>query len=281
MDNLCCFNSVSQIVGGHSSIGSGKGRSHRGSIKYGYTLMKGKASHPMEDYHVAKFVTVHGHEVGLFAIYDGHLGDSVPAYLQKNLFSNILKEKDFWTDPIRAINKAYERTDQAILSHDPDLGRGGSTAVTAILIDGQKLYVGNVGDSRAVLAKGGQAIQLSIDHEPSTERGSIEDRGGFVSNMPGDVARVNGQLAVSRAFGDKNLKSHLRSDPDVTHADLDSETDIMLLASDGVWKVMSNEEAIDMARKIKDPLKAAKQVALEAVNRECKDDISCIVVRFR
>lgn len=46
----------------------------------------------MEDYHVAKFVQFHGRELGLFAIYDGHLGDSVPAYLQKHLFSNILKE---------------------------------------------------------------------------------------------------------------------------------------------------------------------------------------------
>lgn len=46
----------------------------------------------MEDYHVAKFVQHHGRELGLFAIYDGHLGDSVPSYLQKHLFSNILKE---------------------------------------------------------------------------------------------------------------------------------------------------------------------------------------------
>lgn len=65
------------------------------------------------------------------------------------------------------------------------MGRGGSTAVTAIVINNQKLWVANVGDSRAVLSKDGVAIQMSIDHEPNTERGSIEDRGGFVSNMPG------------------------------------------------------------------------------------------------
>ena len=46
----------------------------------------------MEDYHVAKFVQLDKHELGLFAIYDGHLGDSVPAYLQTHLFANILKE---------------------------------------------------------------------------------------------------------------------------------------------------------------------------------------------
>lgn len=186
MDNICCFGSVySQIMGGRSSGGSGKGRSNQGQIKYGFSLVKGKANHPMEDYHVAKFIHVNGHELGLFAIYDGHLGETVPSYLQKHLFSNILQEDEFWTDPMRSIAKAYERTDQAILTHSPDLGRGGSTAVNAILIDGQRLLIANVGDSRAVLSRGGQAIQMTIDHEPNTERDSIEDRGGFVSNMPG------------------------------------------------------------------------------------------------
>jgi protein phosphatase 1L len=46
----------------------------------------------MEDFHVAKIVQFNGRELGLFAIFDGHLGDTVPAYLQKHLFSNILKE---------------------------------------------------------------------------------------------------------------------------------------------------------------------------------------------
>ncbi|XP_076945115.1 putative protein phosphatase 2C 9 [Bidens hawaiensis] len=279
MGNLCC-GSASKLLGGQSTHDTGKGRGRQGTAKYGFSLVKGKANHPMEDYHVAKFMSHQGHELGLFAIYDGHLGDSVPAYLQKHLFSNIIKENEFWTDPNTALFKAYERTDASILSHNPDLGRGGSTAVTAILIDGRKLWVANVGDSRAVLSKNGQAIQMSVDHEPSAERGSIENKGGFVSNMPGDVARVNGQLAVSRAFGDKNLKNHLRSDPDVTNADIDANTEILILASDGLWKVVTNQEAVDIAIKIRDPQKAAKELAAEALNRESKDDISCIVVRF-
>ncbi|XP_012067877.2 probable protein phosphatase 2C 10 isoform X1 [Jatropha curcas] len=232
MDWLCCFGSSK-----HSSSSSGKGKSHEGLIKYGFSLVKGKANHPMEDYHVAKFVQLQGHELGLFAIYDGHLGDGVPAYLQKHLFSNILKEEEFWVDPNRSISKAYERTDQAILSHSSDLGRGGSTAVTAILINGQRLWVANVGDSRAVISRGGQALQMTTDHEPNTERGSIEHRGGFVSNMPGDVPRVNGQLAVSRAFGDKSLKSHLRSDPDIQEINIGDNVEFLILASDGLWKV--------------------------------------------
>ena len=87
------------MVGGRSSCNSGKGKSSQSSVKYGYSLVKGKANHPMEDYHVAKFVQFKGRELGLFAIYDGHLGDSVPAYLQKHLFSNILKEVSCWIKP--------------------------------------------------------------------------------------------------------------------------------------------------------------------------------------
>lgn len=280
MERLCCF-SASQIVGQQISCTSGKGRSNQGQITFGYSLVKGKADHPIEDYHVAKFITVQEHELGLFAIFDGHLGDAVPAYLQKHLFPNILKEEEFWVDPGRSISKAYEKTDQAILSDTSEMARGGSTAVTAILINGQRLWVANLGDSRAVLSRGGQAIQMTVDHEPNTERGIIENKGGFVSNIPGDVPRVNGQLAVCRAFGDKSLKSHLRSDPDVQDTIVDMNTDVLVLASDGLWKVMSNQEAVDIVRRIKDPQKAAKQLAAEALKRDSKDDISCIVVRFR
>ncbi|KAL1344623.1 hypothetical protein HN51_018498 [Arachis hypogaea] len=282
MAKLCCFKaSYSQLVATRSSSSTGKGKNHDGTVKYGFSLVKGRANHPMEDYHVAKFVQIQDKELGLFAIYDGHLGDRVPAYLQKNLFPNILREDEFWEDPTLSISKAYESTDKAILSHSSDLGRGGSTAVTAILINGRRLWIANVGDSRAVLSKKGQALQMTTDHEPNTERGSIENKGGFVSNLPGDVPRVNGQLAVSRAFGDKSLKSHLRSDPDVQTSDIDAETDLLILASDGLWKVMTNQEAVDIARRMKEPQKAAKQLTAEALERDSKDDISCVVVRFR
>ncbi|XP_057533421.1 probable protein phosphatase 2C 9 [Amaranthus tricolor] len=280
MDRLCCFNG-SEIGGHQSSCTSGKGRSNQGQITFGYSLVKGKADHPMEDYHVAKFVNMEEHELGLFAIFDGHLGDAVPAYLQKNLFHNILNEEEFWVDPGRSIPKAYEKTDKEILSQKSDIARGGSTAVTAILINGRRLWIANLGDSRAVLSNGGQALQMTVDHEPNTDRETIEGKGGFVSKMPGDVPRVNGQLAVSRAFGDKSLKSHLRSDPYVQDKTIDLSTDLLILASDGLWKVLSNEEAVNIARKIKDPQKAAKQLATEALKRDSKDDISCIVVRFR
>ncbi len=106
---------------------------------------------------------------------------------------DVFWQASFWKDPTSAIKEAYLSTDIIILNNAPNLGPGGSTAVTAILIDGKELLVANVGDSRAVLSRGGVAEQLSIDHEPGhpTERGKIENRGGFVSNMPGNVFRLS------------------------------------------------------------------------------------------
>lgn len=100
--------------------------------------------------------------------------------------NSFCKQRDFWVDTESAIRRAYRSTDNDILDQSSHLGKGGSTAVTAILINGHKLVVANVGDSRAVICKKGVAEQLSVDHEPSKEKQIIESKGGFVSNLPGN-----------------------------------------------------------------------------------------------
>lgn len=97
----------------------------------------------------------------------------------------------------------------------------GSTAVIAAL-EGSKLVVANVGDSRAVMSDyNGTAIPLSFDHKPDeeNEKNRIEKAGGFVSFV--GVWRVNGFLATSRALGDHSLKpSFVIANPDVLEFDL-------------------------------------------------------------
>uniref|UniRef100_A0A0E0ASC1 protein-serine/threonine phosphatase n=1 Tax=Oryza glumipatula TaxID=40148 RepID=A0A0E0ASC1_9ORYZ len=129
------------------------------------------------------------------------------------------------------------------------------------------MWIANIGDSRAVVCERGAANQLTVDHEPHTinERKRIEKQGGFVSTFPGDVPRVNGQLAVARAFGDQSLKAHLSSEPDVKHVPINSSVEFVILASDGLWKVIKNQEAVDLVKSIKDPQAAAKRLTSEAL----------------
>ncbi len=61
--------------------------------------------------------------------------------------------------------------------------------------------------------------------------------------VTGDVPRVDGQLAVARAFGDKSLKVHLSAQPDIRSVEIDDRTDFLILASDGLWKVDTFAEA--------------------------------------
>ncbi|KAM0905441.1 hypothetical protein ACQ4PT_017365 [Festuca glaucescens] len=265
-----------------SDTGRGRSKSSGNKVTHGFHLVEGRSGHDMEDYHVAEYKYENDHELGLFAIYDGHLGDTVSSFLKANLFNNILKEPLLWTNPQEAIKNAYGSTNKYILENSKQLGPGGSTAVTAIVVDGRDMWVANIGDSRAVVCERGTAIQVSVDHEPHTadERKRIEKQGGFVSTFPGDVPRVNGQLAVARAFGDESLKAHLSSEPDFKHVPINSSIEFVILASDGLWKVVKNQEAVDLVKSIKDPQTAAKRLTSEALDRMTKDDISCIVIRF-
>jgi len=88
---------------------------------------------------------------------------------------------------VQAIKKACKATDDEILENVAD-SRGGSTAVAAILVNGVKLLVANVGDSRAISCKNGLAKALTVDHDPEKEKDLVESRGGFVSKKPGNDA---------------------------------------------------------------------------------------------
>ena len=132
--------------------------------------------------------------------------------------------------------------------------QAGCTAVVAVL-HGNDLYVANAGDSRAVLCQGGQAFALSEDHKPGQEgeRSRIMAAGGFLSNI-GGVTRVNGNLNLSRAIGDLKYKTNsglpaneqiITAEPDVKHVVLTGNDPFFLLACDGVWDVMTNQQACD------------------------------------
>lgn len=131
--------------------------------------------------------------------------------------------------------------------HPVEVALGGSTAVVALLTP-DHIVVANCGDSRAVLCRGGIAIPLSLDHKPdrSDELARVEAAGGRVIFVNG--ARVEGILAMSRAIGDKYLKPYVTSEPEITFTKREPEDECLILASDGLWDVLSSELACDVAR---------------------------------
>ena len=97
-------------------------------------------------------------------------------------------------------------------------GESGGACATTALVRGGHLYVAHVGDCRAVLSRDGAAAALTADHTciREEERERIEREGGYVCRSGSGVWRVQGRLAVSRAFGDGALKRWVVADPAVT-----------------------------------------------------------------
>ncbi|XP_057804058.1 protein phosphatase 2C 37-like [Salvia miltiorrhiza] len=142
--------------------------------------------------------------------------------------------------------------------HTPQRDSVGSTAVVAV-VSPEKIVVSNCGDSRAVLCRNGVAIPLSVDHKPDRpdELRRIEEAGGRVIYWDGP--RVLGVLAMSRAIGDSYLKPYVIPEPEVTVTDRTAEDECLILASDGLWDVVSDQTACGVARMCLQSRKPAPQ----------------------
>ncbi|PKA63916.1 putative protein phosphatase 2C 59 [Apostasia shenzhenica] len=261
-------------------VSSGGGLSENHKFSYGHASSTGERS-SMEDFCEARVHIVDGEVIGLFGVFDGHGGARTAEYVKQNLFSNMIKLPTFISDTRSAIVDAHRKTDSEFLkSENIQNHDAGSTASTAVLV-GDRLLVANVGDSRAVICRDGNAIAVSQDHKPhlADERKRIEDAGGFVM-WAGGTWRVCGVLALSRAFGDKHLKQFVVADPDIQEELVDDSLEFLILASDGLWDVVGNEEAVEMIKAIDDPEEAAKRLVEESHRRGSYDNVTCVVVRF-
>jgi protein phosphatase 1L len=263
----------------HDAPVSGGGVSENLKFSYGFSSLRGKRA-SMEDFHDTKISKVDSQVIGLFGVFDGHGGSRAAEYVKKHLFDNLLKHPKFIDDTKLAIAEAYKQTDQDYLKTEISQSRdAGSTASTALLV-GDRLLVANVGDSRAVISRGGKAVALSTDHKPNRtdERQRIEDAGGVV--MWAGTWRVGGVLAVSRAFGDRLLKQYVVADPEIQEDTIKEGVDFLVLASDGLWDVVSNQDAVSMVATIPDAEEAANKLTGEAFRRGSADNITCVIVRF-
>ncbi|KAI5650448.1 hypothetical protein M9H77_36453 [Catharanthus roseus] len=247
-------------------------------FSYGYSSFKGKRA-SMEDFYETRISEVDGQMVAFFGVFDGHGGSRTAEYLKNNLFKNLSSHPDFIRDTKSAIVEAFRQTDANYLDEEKGQQKdAGSTASTAVLV-GDRLLVANVGDSRVVACRAGSAIPLSIDHKPdrSDERERIEQAGGFI--IWAGTWRVGGVLAVSRAFGDKLLKPYVVAEPEIQEEEIDG-VDFIIIASDGLWNVLSNKDAVALVQDIMDAEAASRKLIEEAYLRGSSDNITCVVVRF-
>ncbi|KAL6652976.1 hypothetical protein ACP70R_011901 [Stipagrostis hirtigluma subsp. patula] len=170
--------------------------------------------------------------------------------------------------------RAFYAMDRDLKLHrNIDCMFSGTTAVT-IIKQGKNLVIGNLGDSRAVLGTRGEdnqlfALQLTVDLKPSipSEAARIRQRRGRIFSLPDepDVVRVwlptfnSPGLAMARAFGDFCLKNHgLISVPDVSYHCITEKDEFIVLATDGVWDVLSNDEVVSIISRAPSQASAAR-----------------------
>eukprot|EP00177_Eucheuma_denticulatum_P001183 GFKZ01002141.1.p2 GENE.GFKZ01002141.1~~GFKZ01002141.1.p2 ORF type:complete len:646 (-),score=73.21 GFKZ01002141.1:2443-4380(-) len=216
----------------------------------------------------------------LFAVFDGHGGQECSQFLHDHFASALIRS---WAGeeatPESALIHAFEDIDVAFLRATAQSEISGATAIAAFIVE-KNLFVANAGDCRCILSrKDGSVVDLSRDHVATdeTEKALVEARGGFVS-MTG---RVQGRLMVSRAIGDRPVKRYISSTPEVTKTEISTTDDFIILASDGLWDVVSSQEAASLVRTtVRVPDLAAKRLALKAIELGSDDNVSVIVVFF-
>jgi len=157
----------------------------------------------------------------------------------------------------------------------------GSTAL-CITLDLADLVVANCGDCRAILCQGGQTVALTRDHKPTDEeeRQRIVIQGGTVIG-----GRLQGQLGVSRAFGNYEFKETqiLSAEPEINHVTLSCEVEFLVVGCDGLYEQFSNEEIISYIknRLVNSCLEdVVRELVEEAIDRGADDNITIIVVKF-
>ncbi|XP_054724367.1 probable protein phosphatase 2C T23F11.1 [Uloborus diversus] len=223
-------------------------------LKVGASCMQGWRIN-MEDAHTHLLSLAEDKEASFFAVYDGHGGAKVAEYAGNNLHKKIVTHPSYKKgDLVEAIKQSFLEVDADMLKDENMRDELAGTTAVIVLIKNGNIYCGNVGDSRAIASVAGSVQQLSYDHKPSNEIETkrIVAAGGWV-----EFNRVNGNLALSRALGDfvfkKNEKKCAEEQivtayPDVIVRELTADHEFIVLACDGIWDVMTNDEVVDFVR---------------------------------
>lgn len=284
----------------HNEGGVGNG------LRYGLASMQGWRVE-MEDAHTAVIGIPSLKDWSFFAVFDGHAGAKASAMCADQLMNHIISNGDFekmdlksGTETQPSIEAIKSGIKSGFLSMDEKLrntpevlsgqDKSGSTAV-AVIISPTHIFFANCGDSRAVLSTAGRCAFSTTDHKPINpiEKERIQKAGGSVM-----IQRVNGSLAVSRALGDfeyKNVEGMgpceqlVSPEPEIFVQERNQGDEFLVLACDGIWDVMTNDELCDFVRnrlQISNSMEhICNQVIDTCLYKGSRDNMSIVVVTFQ
>jgi len=159
-------------------------------------------------------------KVAILYVFDGHGGPECSGFLEASLIPVLLKHcSDVAADPAKIetiLKKEFLYIDDTAIRTKAWAKQTGSTGTVCVVTD-THVICANVGDSPAFIfdKTSGIISDNSVDHDGENEEevGRVIAAGGQITAEPGDVKRVNGELAVTRAFGDYSLKPYVIAEP--------------------------------------------------------------------
>lgn len=250
-----------------------------------------------EDHHV-KVMNLDGSnpnyaKVNFFAVYDGHGGKQVSAFLRNNLTKYFMNKKVNYPLTKRYVNAVFDNV-QAVVAKEPYSQHVGSTALIVIQFKyrgGDYLNVINLGDCRAILCRGNMGIPLNKEHKPNwpEEYQRLSNIGAKIV-FDGFDHRVN-SLSLSRSFGDLDAKPAISHKPDLYRYKLDKSDKFLVIACDGLLEGLKTVDSVanfiltfaydkTLTKRINPEKNYAQMLAQRSIDQGSTDNVSCFVIFF-
>ena len=197
------------------------------------------------------------------------------------------RDEEVWrTTPSEALAAAFAQTELELRGSYEcgDLDKSGTCGLT-VLTRGHRLFIGCLGDCRALLVRGDDNprpwVQLTTDQRAteSFEHKRIKEAGGTVTD-----GRISGALIPSRTLGDfpwKDRGPGLSCEPEITEYEVTADDKYLVLGSDGLFDVLSNKTIARLiCRMASSAQKACNELVKELKKRPGMDDVTIVVLQF-
>ena len=219
----------------------------------------------------------------LFCLFDGHGGDQVSKFLQKNFlkyFKEIILPSGKNNSNINdAFTKLFKTLDEKIKEFN--YTQIGSTACIIYITNekGRKiLYSANIGDTRALLISKNEYQRLTYEHRASdsNEYKRIINGGGIVLE-----GRIYGSLMLSRAFGDWEFKNYgLICEPFINERKINDNDKYVIIATDGVWDSLNDDDVYEISKDFDNSKELCNYIVKKSAEKFSMDNISCFVIKL-